>query len=213
LARFRFNWIGNFLLPVHPVHPVEKSGFIVPIDHPVLAQRVPEVFWNFLRDDCHLPASAFALQPGPELPEPARQLLVHSRDMTSTLATYHESLIRIEILQCREVDGFYLREVFLRTLASGTLVEYGVLAIELAQFSEWQRDIIRAGQAPLGGLLHRFEIPFVSTPIGFFALAGRHLASTPLATPTDVTCYGRFNRLARESGEPLAWILEILPPA
>ena len=185
----------------------------MPTDHPVLAHRVPEVFWNFLRDDCHLPASAFALQRGPELPEPARQLLVHSRDMTSTLATYHESLIRIEILQCREIDGFYLREVFLRTLANNTIVEYGVLAIELAQFSEWQREIIRAGRAPFGALLHRFEIPFVSTPIGFFALSGRHLAATPLATPTDVTCHGRFNRLARESGEPLAWILEILPPA
>jgi hypothetical protein len=185
----------------------------VPTDHPVLAQRVPEVFWNFLRDDCHLPASVFNLQRGPELPEPARQLLVHSRDMTSTLATYHESLIRIEILQCREKDGFYLREVFLRTLANGTIVEYGVLAIELAQFSDWQRDIIRAGQAPLGGLLHRFEIPFVSTPIGFFALAGSDLANTPLATTSNVTCHGRFNRLARESGEPLAWILEILPPA
>ena len=101
----------------------------------------------------------------------------------------------------------------LRTLASNTIVEYGVLAIELAQFSEWQREIIRAGRAPFGALLHRFEIPFVSTPIGFFALSGRHLAATPLATPTDVTCHGRFNRLARESGEPLAWILEILPPA
>ena len=185
----------------------------MPTNHPVLAQRVPEVFWNFLRDDCHLPASAFALQHGPELPEPARQLLVHSRDMTSTLATYHESLIRIEILQCRESDGYYLREVFLRTLSTGAIVEYGVLAIELAQFSDWQRDIILAGKAPLGGLLHRFEIPFVSTPIGFFALGGNHLADTPLKTPPNVTCHGRFNRLARESGEPLAWILEILPPA
>jgi hypothetical protein len=193
------------------------SGFpaqtLVPTDHPILADRVPEVFWNFLRDDCRLPPTAFELRPGAQLPEPARQLLFHSRDMTSTLATYHESLIRIEILQCREPEGFYLREVFLRTLGTDAVVEYGLVAIDLGQFSEWQRDIIRAGKAPLGGLLHRFEIPFVSTPIGFFALAGNHLASTPLKVPEDVTCYGRFNRLARESGEPIAWILEILPPA
>jgi hypothetical protein len=185
----------------------------VPSDHPVLAQRVPEVLWTFLREECQLPSAVFQLRPGPEMPEPARQLLVHSRDMTSTLATYHESLIRIEKLQSCERDGFYLREVFLRTLSQGALVEYGVIVIAFDQFSAWQQETIRAGQAPLGGLLHRFEIPFVSTPIGFFAVSGENLASTRLAAPADVTCYGRFNRLARESGEPIAWIMEILPPA
>lgn len=183
------------------------------IDDPVLAQHVPGPLWDFLRDACHLPPAAFTLRAGAELPEPARRLLAHTRDMTTTLATHHESLIRIEVLQCRETSGFYLREVFLRTLAAGTMVEYGVVAIDLGQFSAWQRDLIRAGQAPLGALLHRFEIPFVSTPIGFFALTGAHLAATPLATPAPATCHGRFNRLARESGEPLAWILEVLPPA
>jgi hypothetical protein len=185
----------------------------VPTDHPVLAQRVPEALWNFLREDCRLPSSTFQLRPGPELPEPARQLLVHSRDMTSTLATYHESLLRVEKLQSCEREGFYLREVLLRTLNADTIVEYGVIVIDFRQFSAWQQDTIRAGQAPLGGLLHRFEIPFVSTPIGFFAASGQTLAATRLAPPAGATCYGRFNRLARESGEPLAWILEILPPA
>ena len=181
-------------------------------DHAIV-QRLPEAFWNFLRDHCHLPATAFQLRPGPELPELARRLLVHSRDMTSTLATFHESLIRIDVLQRAELGGYYLREVFLRTLSANTIVEYGVIAAELDQFSPWQRETIAAGKAPLGALLHRFEIPFVSTPIGFFAIAGERLAATALATQGGATCYGRFNRLARESGEPLAWILEILPPA
>ena len=185
----------------------------MPTDHPILADRVPETLWKFLRDDCGLPSGAFQLRPGPELPEPARRLLVHTRDMTSALATYHESLLRVEKLQSCERDGFYLREVFLRTLNADAIVEYGVIVIAFEQFSAWQQDTIRAGQAPLGALLHRFEIPFVSTPIGFFAVAGENLAATRLATPAGAMCFGRFNRLARESGEPLAWILEILPPA
>jgi hypothetical protein len=160
-----------------------------------------------------MPATAFALRPGPEMPDPARRLLVHSRDMTTTLATYHESLIRIEVLRWQEIDGWYLREVFLRAVSGGTIVEYGVVAIDLAQFNPRQRDVIRAGQAPLGNLLHRFEIPFVSSPIAFFAVAGADLAATPLAPAAGTTCHGRFNRLSRESGETLAWILEILPPS
>ncbi len=150
--------------------------------------------------------------PGPELPQPARRLLFHSRDMTTTLATHHESNLRIEVLQSRVLGDFYSREVLLRTLATDAIVEYGVIAISLAEFSAPQRATIEAGRAPLGNLLHRFEIPFVSTPIGFFSVAGAELAATRLAPPADAICHGRFNRLARESGDPLAWILEILPP-
>ncbi len=179
----------------------------------IIVQRIPETFGKFLRDDCHLPPEALQLLPGPEVPEPARRLLVHSRDMTSTLAAYHESLLRIEVLQRCQRDGFYLREVFLRTLAHDAVVEYGVIAIALQQFSPWQQEAIQAGQAPLGALLHRFEIPFVSTPIGFFAVEGKNLAATPLKARPDAACFGRFNRLAHETGEPVAWILEILPPA
>jgi hypothetical protein len=177
----------------------------------IVQQQVPEALWTFLHDDCGLAAAAFQPVPGERMPEPARRLLVHSRDMTSTLATYHESLLRVEVLRCREAGGFYLREVHLRTLATGAIVEYGVIAISLDGFSAPQLEAIRAGQAPLGGLLHRFEIPFVSTPLGFFAVGGGELAGTKLAATDDQVCHGRFNRLARETGEPLAWILEILP--
>ncbi len=184
----------------------------MPAPHPILADRVPDSLWKFLREDCGLPPEAFQLRPGPELPEPARRLLVHSRDMTTTLATYHGSLLRVEKLQSSEREGLYLREVLLRTLTGGTAVEYGVIVIAFGQFSAWQQEAVRAAQAPLGGLLHRFEIPFVSTPIGFFSIAAERLAAKGLAAPPGVRCFGRFNRLARESGEPLAWILEILPP-
>lgn len=185
----------------------------VPDAHPVLTDRVPDSLWGFLRADCGLPSGAFQLRAGPTLPEPARSLLVHSRDMTSTLAAHHGSLLRVEKLQSCERDGLYLREVFLRTLKDGAIVEYGVIVVAFDQFSAWQQDAIRAGQAPLGGLLHRFEIPFVSTPIGFFAIAAERLAAKRLPASGGAECFGRFNRLARESGEPLAWILEILPPS
>ena len=173
---------------------------------------MPEALGIFLRDSCHLAFNSLRRFPGAQLPEPARRLLDHARDMTSTLAEFHGSALRVDVLQTRRVGELYLREVFLRTTNTGRLVEYGVLAVALAQFSPEQRAAIEAGEAPLGALLHRFQIPFVSAPIGFFAATAADLAATPLAGHALGECYGRLNCLSKPSREPLAWILEILPP-
>ncbi|MGH7956101.1 MAG: hypothetical protein ACREH8_03710 [Opitutaceae bacterium] len=179
----------------------------------VIAPVLPESLRKFMRERCRIPADAFRALPPKSLGEPARRLLVHSQDMTSTLAAFHESSLRVEILQRRRENELYLREVFLRTVPVDAIVEYGVIAIALKQFTPVQQDAVEAGQIPLGGLLHRFKIPFESAPIGFFSASGESLASTPLQAPKDANCFGRFNRLTKPTGEPLAWILEILPPA
>ena len=103
--------------------------------------------------------------------------------MTSTLATHHGSALRVGVLRCRTEGGLYLREVFLRTQATGAIVEYGVLAVELAQFSAEARAAIEAGRTPLGAILHEFKLPFVSAPIGFFTVDAASLAGTPFALP------------------------------
>jgi chorismate-pyruvate lyase len=150
---------------------------------------------------------------GNAVPEPAKQLLVHRRDMTTTLAEFHGSELRVELFQTVRRDDLYLREVFLRTTAHNRIVEYGVIAIALEQFSPAQQEIIASGRIPLGGLLHQAKIPFVSAPIGFFAVPAKTLAASRPGFGEGATCHGRFNRLAKATGEPLAWIMEILPPA
>lgn len=179
----------------------------------LIAQGVPEALGRFMRDACRLAPDAFHPLPGHAMPEPAKRLLVHTQDMTSTLATFHESPLRVEILQQQQLDGLYLREVFLRTISTGARVEYGVIAVALEQFTPPQQEAITGGCAPLGALLHHFKIPFTSAPIGFFSVTGDRLAATPLAAPPGTTCFGRLNCLAKTTGEPLAWILEILPPS
>lgn len=178
-----------------------------------LAPDLPETLQRFILRACHLSPEAFRPLPGEQVPEPARRLLVHRQDMTSTLAAFHESPISVEVLQSQRHEDGYLREVFLRSASTGAIVEYGVLAVALEQYTPEQRAAIVGGVAPLGALLHRFAIPFVSAPIGYFAIAGADLAATPFRVAPAATCHGRFNRLAKPTGEPLAWILEILPPA
>ncbi|MSU22587.1 MAG: hypothetical protein EXS32_02075 [Opitutus sp.] len=164
-----------------------------------------------MRDSCRLQLDAFRALPGSNLPDGARRLLDHGRDMTSTLADFHASDLRVEVLQVGESEDFYLREVFLRTTATDRVVEYGVLAVALNQFNAVQRTALTAGRTPLGAILHKFEIPFDSSPLGFFAVPASLLPSIPAPSPVATECFGRFNRLAKPSGEPLAWILEILP--
>ena len=178
----------------------------------VIAPTLPASLQTFMRESCKIAANAFHSLAGKDLPEPARRLLVHSQDMTSTLATFHESPLRVEVLQRQRLNDLYLREVFLRTVGANAIVEYGVIAIALEQFTPTQQAAVEAGEIPLGGLLHRFNIPFQSAPISFISVSGEALAQTPLQAPKDPPCYGRFNRLTKPTGEPLAWILEILPP-
>ncbi|HUR56929.1 MAG TPA: hypothetical protein VM029_04420, partial [Opitutaceae bacterium] len=81
----------------------------------VIARGMPESLRNFIRQACATPVESLQQVPAPELPEPAKQLLDHPRDMTSTLANFHGSQLRVEILQQRQIEELYLREVFLRT--------------------------------------------------------------------------------------------------
>jgi hypothetical protein len=179
----------------------------------VIAPEVPEVLWKFLAESCRLRSADLRLLPPGALPERDRRLLVHSRDMTSTLAEFHGGALRVEVLQQQRLEDLYLREVFLRTIDDGKIVEYGVIAIALDQFTAPQGEAIQAGDVPLGGLLHQFQIQFVSAPISFFSVSGPGLAATPLGALDPATCFGRFNRLTKPTGEPLAWIMEILPHA
>ena len=66
--------------------------------------------------------------------------------MTSTLADFHGSPLRVDVRRVGHIDDFYLREVFLRTTATDRVVEYGVLAVALAQFTLAQRAALTAGR-------------------------------------------------------------------
>lgn len=176
-----------------------------------IAQVLPDNLWTFIRETCGLPVEALQMRAPEQLPEPARGRLVHQRDMTSTLAECHGSELRVEVLQQKRNGDYYLREVFLRTISANTIVEYGVIAIAMAQFLPEQQRAIEAGDAPLGGLLHHFQIPFQSAPIGFFSLMATNPANPALAAVNHGAAYGRFNHLSTPGGEPLAWIMEILP--
>ena len=50
-------------------------------------------------DDCRIPADAFRARAPADLPARDRRLLVHAQDMTSTLAAFHGSALRVELIK------------------------------------------------------------------------------------------------------------------
>lgn len=176
-----------------------------------LTKEMPSALWVFLGEACHLRPEELQRLAPERLPQPDRSLLVHNRDMTSTLATFHRTPLRVTVLQQSQLGELYLREVFLISADQATVVEYGVIAIALEQFSPVQQAAIQAGKIPLGGLLHEFGIQFESKPTGFFSVSPDTLTEKHRRALGGGVCYGRFNRLTKPTGEPLAWIMEILP--
>lgn len=146
-----------------------------------------------------------------EIPEPAKSLLVHQRDMTSTLARYHESAITLDV-QARELrDNQLLREVTLRRERDGEPVEYGAISIELGNFEGEAREKIENGTAPLGELIETYVENYRSSPRGYFRVISDAVMASALDVAEGIELYGRSNELSDSSGLVFAQVVEVLP--
>ena len=151
---------------------------------------------------------------GAAMPEPYRSLLVHERDMTSTLAQFHGSAIGLRVLHRHNAGDAYYREVLLLAKRSGQPVEYGAIKIHLGQFPGPARDAITAAAAPLGQLLHDHGIGHLSRPGGFLRIECDDHIGRLFGLETRPALYGRRNTLYDATGKHrLADIVEILPRA
>ena len=150
---------------------------------------------------------------GETVPEPYKTLLVHERDMTSTLESFHKTGIHLRVLSSRRREAEYFREVVLQLDGSNQPVEFGAIQISLDRFPEAaQRDIL-SQQYPLGHVLKDHAIAYISRPKAYLRLASDHLINEVLGLHGAHILYGRRNTLLNPAGESLAEIVEILPPA
>ncbi len=148
-----------------------------------------------------------------ELEEPYRSLLVHERDMTSTLEDHHREPLILRVLEkCRRGEILY-REVVLVGETSARPVEFGAIRIDLELFEPAARRRILEGRRPLGALLADFAVPYESHPRRFFALESDALIDRALELESSRRLYGRQNVLSSPAGRPLAEVVEILPPS
>jgi len=140
-------------------------------------------------------------------------LLVHDRDMTSTLENHYRQRVHLSLIG-RQVDGDdYSREVLLVLDGTDKPVEFGAIHIHLDRFPEAVRRLILEARLPLGRLLNDHAIPYISQPLAYLRLASDRTIDRLLNLRGAHILYGRRNTLTNPAGEPLAEIVEILPPS
>jgi chorismate-pyruvate lyase len=149
---------------------------------------------------------------GEELPEPYKRLLVHSHDMTSTLENYHKEVIHVRVLSSRQQGDDYFREVVLCTESESKPVEFGAIKINLALFPVKARQLIHQEHWPLGRILRDYGLSYSSWPKAFLKVASDRLINSALNLKGANVLYGRRNTLLNAKEQPLAEIVEILPP-
>jgi len=172
--------------------------------------QFPE-FLERIVDEPSLSADSIQWIEGSDMPLPYRDLLVHKKDMTSTLANFHGSKIGLEVLKVETDGGGYVREVILFAESTGNPVEYGAIRIQLDAFKAEEREAIVAGKEPLGSILNRMHCDYHSRPRGFFSIQAPVVCQERFGCSEGETLYGRYNQLVNGEGKELASIIEILP--
>ena len=163
----------------------------------------------YAREGIDLPK--IELLAGGQLPEPQQSLLVHDRDMTSTLKMFHAADVALEVLTHERSEDYLMRMVVLRNAETDEPIEFGALGVRLEKFEGPLREAIAEGRGPLGGLLEQYLIDYRSSPKSYFRVpADPHIARA-LEAREGATLYGRCNELTDPEGFAFADIVEILP--
>ena len=183
-------------------------------EHELLGDRESDLFAPLC---CFYGAAGLlALEPdildARELPQPARRLLWHDTDMTSTLEGFFGDRIYLDVLRQEQQEAILTRQVTLRLNSSDRGVEFGAIRIDLSRLAARQKQLIREGRQPLGAILNDFDIPYESHASQFFRVKADPVMIKCLALEGPQGLYGRCNTLTYKDGTTLADVVEVLPP-
>lgn len=158
-----------------------------------------------------LPNGLRSLKPE-ELPPMARHLLVHERDMTSTLQAFYGRSLHLRLLESQIDRDTLTRQVVLETDGHNRPVEFGAIRIHLDRFPSEPRRVVEAGQIPLGAVLEYYHLTYSCRPQSYFETIDGALADPLFGTPDRGPLYGRWNRIRGHGEHLLAEVIEVLAP-
>lgn len=167
--------------------------------------------FHFFYEKANVDLPDFTFLEGSEVPYPYRSLLVHENDMTPTLAAFHHSKLYLKVHSHESTDEFVMRLVSLHSKASDKPVEYGAIAIQLGGLEKEVRDLVVAGETPLGAILGEHSVPHRGSPGAYFSVPADLAISKALGQTPGENLYGRCNQLLDAEGMVFADIVEILP--
>jgi chorismate-pyruvate lyase len=149
--------------------------------------------------------------PADEVPEPYRSLLVHHDHMTTTVEAHHGELVNVAILERRQERDSYARKILLTLQGGGTVVQFGIMRIQLRYCSEAVQQEIVAGQAPLGRILINHDVLRRIEPTAFLRIIPGPAMMEWFGLSRPKPTYGRLAYIFC-NGKPAVELLEIVAP-
>ncbi len=146
------------------------------------------------------------------IPEPQFELLVHDHDMTPTLEAHHGDRITLDSRQVVRNGTIYAREVLLKLVSSGRVVEYGASRIHLDTFPDNVQEVLLEGKTPLGTIMNEYGVPHLSRPERFLQIDAGKVMREAFGLEGAEILYGRQNVVRNPQGRPMYEVIEILPP-
>src|SRR5262245_4321905 len=88
-----------------------------------------------------------------ELPDQFKALLQHDDHMTVTVEAWHNSLVKVQVLEENRQGEHYARRIVLALQRDGKPVQYGIMRINLAGLPQIVRMEIESQALPLGRIM------------------------------------------------------------
>jgi chorismate-pyruvate lyase len=146
-----------------------------------------------------------------ELSNAYRALLAHDSHMTVTVEKFHDSPVRVRVLDKRITPTRYARKIVLERQSDGRVVQFGIMRVNFAYLSQAIRTEIESETAPLGRILIRHDVLRQVRLGSLWRIAmGAELTRLFGLERPGVT-YGR-TALIDCNGEPAVELIEIVSP-
>jgi chorismate-pyruvate lyase len=153
----------------------------------------------------------FAEVSADELPEAYRRLLAHDAHMTVTVEQFHDSPVRVRVLDKRVTTTHYARKILLERQTDGQVVQFGIMRVNFAYLSPEVRAEIESEAAPLGRILIRHNVLRNVQLFSLWRITPGPDLTALLGLAGPVVTYGR-TALIDFSGVPAIELIEIVSP-
>ena len=146
-----------------------------------------------------------------DIPQPARELLVHHKHMTATLKAHHGQDVELQVLADRLEGDQYTRKIILTLPGRSGVVEFGIVRLDLRFTDEEVRAAILGRAAPLGAILIGHRVLTKVTPKWYLRFPADCPVMTYFGQP-PVEAYGRL-AMIQCNGDAAVELLEVVPGA
>lgn len=149
--------------------------------------------------------------PAEEVPAPYHQLLVHTHHMTVTVEGFYHSSVDVRVVACRRNGDEYARKSLLALAGGGSVVQFGLVRIDLGVCPKPVRDAIIEGKTPLGRVLIQHNMLRRIEPTAFLKVRLSTRMAAWFGSSPGAETFGRLG-VIYTGDRPAVEVLEILAP-